>query len=198
MIAAVFEKKNRMLHSSYLVAHFFHPNMLFCIHSGLNTISLFLLHHNDVIMSAMACQITGVSIICSTFFQAQIKESIKALRHWPLWGESTGDQGIPSQRANNAENVSIWWRHYDKLSMLVFGYPSWLCCDANFNPFNTDEIKWIWIKIEDSEIFLGFHHQIEADTKWPPFWRLTSSFSCMEMVLFCDLKITDIYSQWCS
>ena len=40
-------------------------------------------HYRDVIMSVMAFQITGVPIACST-----------------------------SQRPNNAENVSIWWRHH--------------------------------------------------------------------------------------
>ena len=43
-------------------------------------------------------------------FKAQIKENIKARRHWPLWGEFTGD--FPVQRASNAENVSIWWCHH--------------------------------------------------------------------------------------
>ena len=28
-------------------------------------------------------------------------------------GESTGDQWFPSQKASNAESVSIWWRHHD-------------------------------------------------------------------------------------
>ena len=28
-------------------------------------------------------------------FKAQIKENIKALRHWPLWGEFTGNRWIP-------------------------------------------------------------------------------------------------------
>ena len=37
-------------------------------------------------MSAMASQL---------FIQAQIKENIKSLRHWPLWGEFTGDRLIP-------------------------------------------------------------------------------------------------------
>ena len=46
------------------------------------------------------------------FVQVQIKENIKAPRHWPFWGEFTGD--FPAQRASNAENVSIWWRHRDK------------------------------------------------------------------------------------
>ena len=29
------------------------------------------------------------------FIQAQMKENIKAPRHWPLWGEFTGDRWIP-------------------------------------------------------------------------------------------------------
>ena len=29
------------------------------------------------------------------FIQAQIKENLKAPRHWPLWGEFTGDRWIP-------------------------------------------------------------------------------------------------------
>ena len=45
------------------------------------------------------------------FVQVQIKENIKAPRHWPLWGEFTDH--IPVQMASNAENVSIWWRHHD-------------------------------------------------------------------------------------
>ena len=51
----------------------------------------FYLNYSDVIMGAMAFQITGVSIVYSTvFFQAQIQENIKAPRHWLLWGEFTG------------------------------------------------------------------------------------------------------------
>ena len=49
-------------------------------------------HHIDVIMSAMASQITGISVVCSFFFYwgggggAQIKENIKTSRHrWPLF-----------------------------------------------------------------------------------------------------------------
>ena len=44
--------------------------------------------------------------------RAQIKENIKAPRHWPLCVEFTGDRWIPAQMASNAENVSIWWRHH--------------------------------------------------------------------------------------
>ena len=52
-------------------------------------------HYSDVIMSAMGSQITGVSIICPKFVQAEINETIKTPRHWPLWGESTDDWWIP-------------------------------------------------------------------------------------------------------
>ena len=41
------------------------------------------------------------------FIQAEIKENIKAPRHWPLCGEFT------AQMASNAEKVSIWWRHHE-------------------------------------------------------------------------------------
>ena len=40
------------------------------------------------------------------FIRAQIKENIKAPRHWPLCGEFT------AQMASNAENVSIWLRRH--------------------------------------------------------------------------------------
>ena len=48
------------------------------------------------------------------FVQAQIKENIKAPRHWPLWGESICDRWIPIAKASNTENIPIWWRHLVK------------------------------------------------------------------------------------
>ena len=65
------------------------------------------MHDSDVRMSTMASQITGISIVCSTADQAQIKENIKAPRHQHLWGEFEGYSPLngefPAQRANNAE-----------------------------------------------------------------------------------------------
>ena len=46
-------------------------------------------------MGAIASQITSLTIVDSTFIQVQIKENIKALRHWPLCREFTGDRWIP-------------------------------------------------------------------------------------------------------
>ena len=52
------------------------------------------------------------------FIQTQIKENIKAPCHWPLCGEFTETGEFPAQRASNAENVFIWWRHHDDLHYL--------------------------------------------------------------------------------
>ena len=65
-------------------------------------------------MNAMASRITSLTIggVTQPFIQAQMKENIKAPRHWPLWGESPVAGEFSAQRASNAENVSIWWRHH--------------------------------------------------------------------------------------
>ena len=54
---------------------------------------LSIIHYYDVIMGAMASEIS--SLILQSSIQAQIKEHIKALRHWPLCGEFTGNRWIP-------------------------------------------------------------------------------------------------------
>ena len=54
----------------------------------------------------IAYQITVASwLFGQPFVQLQIKENIKDLRHWLM------TSGFPSQRASNAENISIWWHH---------------------------------------------------------------------------------------
>ena len=64
-------------------------------------------------MGAIAPQITSLTIVIQPFIQTQIKENIKAPRHWPLWGKSPGTGEFPAQMASNAENVPIWWRHHE-------------------------------------------------------------------------------------
>ena len=77
-------------------------------------------HSNEVIMSAMASQIIGISIVYSTFWSGADQRKIKGPRNWPLWGEFGVDRWIPrTQRASNAENVSIWGRHHVKTSWRV-------------------------------------------------------------------------------
>ena len=52
-------------------------------------------HYIDVTMGAMASQFTASPLFTQPFIRAQIKENIKAPRHWPLCGEFTGDRWIP-------------------------------------------------------------------------------------------------------
>ena len=63
-------------------------------------------------MGAIASPIPTSRLFTQPFIQTQIKENIKAPRHWPLCVEFTGTGEFPAQMASNAENVSIWWRHH--------------------------------------------------------------------------------------
>ena len=70
--------------------------------------SCFVSHFNDVIMSVIASQISGVSIVCSTVLTCRSKkhQSSAATNFCAVTGE------FPAQKASNAENISIWWRHH--------------------------------------------------------------------------------------
>ena len=46
---------------------------------------------------------TALRLFIQPFIQAQIKENIKALRHWPLSGEFTGDRWIPRTNGQSRE-----------------------------------------------------------------------------------------------
>ena len=80
-----------------------------CISGGRFTTS----HYTDVIMTTMPSEITTSRLFTQSFIRAQIKGNIKAPRHWPLCREFTGTGEFSAQRASNAENVSIWWRHHE-------------------------------------------------------------------------------------
>ena len=81
-------------------------------------------HYSNVIMSAMAFQITGVSMVCSAVYSGadqRKKQSsaspafVRGIHRWPMnsphKGQWRGGQWC-SQRTSDAENVSIWWRHH--------------------------------------------------------------------------------------
>ena len=83
-----------------------------------------LLSNIDVIMMAMASQITGVLIVYSTVCSGAHQRNIKLRVTGLCEGNSTLAGGFPSQRASNAEKVSIWWRHHGvakSLAAMVLG-----------------------------------------------------------------------------
>ena len=72
-------------------------------------------HYSDVIMSAMATQTPGVSIVYSTVFTGVDQRKhlssvsltfVKGIHYLLVIGK------FPTGRASNVENVSIWWRHH--------------------------------------------------------------------------------------
>ena len=71
------------------------------------------MHYGDVIMGTMASQITSLIIVSSTVYSGgdqrkhQSSASLAFVR-----GIHRGPVNSPAQMVNNAENVSIWWRHH--------------------------------------------------------------------------------------
>ena len=77
-------------------------------------------HYSDVIMSAVASQITGVLIVYSTVCSGVDQRKHQSSASLSVWGEFTGDRWIPRShwwiprtKASDAEHVSIWWCHHE-------------------------------------------------------------------------------------
>ena len=68
--------------------------------------SSYVLYYNDVIMSAMGSEITG------RLFRRKSKKTSKLRVIGLCEGNSPVTGEFPAQRASNAENISIWWRHH--------------------------------------------------------------------------------------
>ena len=78
-------------------------------------------HRTDVIMSAMASQITSLTFVYSTVYSRRRSKKTSKFRVTDLYvGHSPVTGEFPAQRASNAENVSIWWRHH---VIDIFGPP---------------------------------------------------------------------------
>ena len=71
-------------------------------------------------MGAKASQITGVLVVYSTVYSDTDKKKTSKLRVTGLCARNSPVTGeFPAQRASNAENVSIWWRHHDICSTYI-------------------------------------------------------------------------------
>ena len=69
-----------------------------------------LLHYNDVTMSAMVSQSLASRFF--TLFRGRSKKTSKLRVTGLCEGNSPVTGDFPTQRASDAENVSIWWRHH--------------------------------------------------------------------------------------
>ena len=129
------------------------------------------------------------------FFKTQIKEIVKAPRHWPL---VTGE--FPAQRASNVENVSIWWRHHGKsqeclTKVAKFGpFP----CTFTWTSHSMASLFWIMIHFPQWKgLVIQIHTFLSGNAfrlclKWQPFcpaWISNTS------ILKCGMKLFKIHSQ---
>ena len=78
-------------------------------------------HYNDVIMSVMASQFTSLTVVYSIVYSRRKSKKTSKLRVIGLWaGNSQVTGEFPAQRASNAENATIWWRHHVQTSQYLY------------------------------------------------------------------------------
>ena len=69
-------------------------------------------HYIDVMMGAMASQITSLTIVYSTVYSNADKKKSKLRVTGLCAGNSPATGEFHLQMAIHAENVFIWWRHH--------------------------------------------------------------------------------------
>ena len=76
----------------------------------------YLICYSDIIMSAMASQISDDSIVCSIVCSGAEQRKHQSSALLALYEMNPPVTGrFPSQRDCNTENVSSWWRHHDTI-----------------------------------------------------------------------------------
>ena len=120
------------------------------------------MHYNDVIMTAMASQITSLTVVYSVVYSGGNQRNHQSCASLAfVWGIHR-DLWIPAQRSSNAENVFIWWPHHGSPVESLRKGPVELWCLW---------IAWIscWTIVELSVIC---HHFVMACIR--PCWRFIS------------------------
>ena len=93
-------------------------------------------HYDEVIMCAMASQITSLTIVCSTVDSDADQRDV-IFRVTGLCGNSPGNGEFPAQMASNAENASIWWRHH---ASVTGGFRSLRACDVGYKGLSRRDV----------------------------------------------------------
>ena len=115
-------------------------------------------HYSHVIMNAMASQINGVSIVCSTVYSGadqrkhQSSAPLALVRGIQRWLADS-----PHKRPAKQKNVSIWWRHHGIADI----------CGAK-------SLSWCFIETPGPAYGKGDHERALVATGWHP-WSYYSS-----------------------
>ena len=80
-----------------------------------NVITKLSTHYGDVIMGPIASQITSLA---NNLIRCRSKKTSKLRVTGLCTGNSPETGELSEQRASNAENVSIWWRHHGSRSFV--------------------------------------------------------------------------------
>ena len=99
-------------------------------------------HYDDVIMSAIASQITSLTIVYSIVYSdadQRYHQSSASLAF--VWGIHRGPVNSPQEMASYAENVSIWWRHHAKVS-----FPN-TCYELRLWAFLVNATGYLWLQV---------------------------------------------------
>ena len=117
-------------------------------------------HYDDVIMGAMASQITSLTIVFSTVYSNADQRKHQSFASLACVGDFTGAGEFPAQRVSNAEKFSIWWRHLvsNKIAKIwyILPWPLYIVYSSAscFNIWN----KWllIWEGVSSGTTFWSY------------------------------------------
>ena len=146
-------------------------------------------HSNDVIMSAMASQITSLTIVYSMVYWKRRPKETSNLRVTGLCaGKSPMTGEFPSQRARNAGNVSIWWRHHQDIEIGKYsnGGASHIFC---FNWTGYTKTKYININLQQkTRVYFKFYMAHNLHSRAFTRLFLAVSYGCITYPLQCMIK----------
>ena len=104
-------------------------------------------------MDAMASQITSLTIVYSTVYSRWRSKKTSKLRVPGLCvGNSLVTGDFPAQKASNAKNVYIWWRHHAQWNYcsLALSHRYAIISDGNSRSKSS---MWIWINVNEVTIY---------------------------------------------
>ena len=139
-------------------------------------------HYSNVIMSVMASQIISLTIVYWIVYSGRSKKTSKLSVTGLCEGNSPVTRESPTQRASNAEYVSIWWRRHDStywciLNILRTDFIFW-SSSVDFPHFG--DISTVWIRqICDFRAFSWEHNG-----EWPQIWHVGVFWPPSEQIRF--------------
>ena len=118
-------------------------------------------HYSDVIMGAIASQITSLTIVYSTVYSDADERKHQSSASLAFVWEFTATGEFPAQMASNAENVSIWRRHHENTLYLALAGELWgvycefnLCEGINSVPMSGVVSLWcVWVASTSKSLY---------------------------------------------